>query len=129
MPQMMMDHEGDPRQKLLKEVGDISDIELFHNQVLLAVYLRPQKTKSGLYLTDKHVDEDRFQSKVGLLIKAGPQAFEQDGSWFSGLSFNDNDWLVFRPSDGWSITINNVLCRIFDDINIRGRVPHPDAVW
>ena len=129
MPQMMMDHGGDPRKKLLDELGDISEIELFHNQVLLAVYLRPQKTKSGLYLTDKHVDEDRFQSKVGLLVKSGPQAFEQDGNWFSGLHFNENDWLVFRPSDGWSVTVNGVLCRIFDDINLRGRVPHPDAVW
>lgn len=129
MPQMMMDHEGDPRQKLLEELGDISEIELFHNQVLLAVYLRPTKTKSGLILTDSHVDEDRYQSKVGLLVKSGPQAFEQDGNWFSGLNFADHDWLVFRPSDGWSITVNGVLCRIFDDINIRGRVPHPDAVW
>jgi co-chaperonin GroES (HSP10) len=129
MPQMMMDHDGDPRQKLLEELGDISEIELFHNQVLLAVYLRPTKTKSGLILTDSHVDEDRYQSKVGLLVKSGPQAFEQDGNWFSGLNFADHDWLVFRPSDGWSITVNGVLCRIFDDINIRGRVPHPDAVW
>jgi len=129
MPQMMMDHEGDPRQKLLEELGDISEIELFHNQVLLAVYLRPTKTKSGLILTDSHVDEDRYQSKVGLLVKSVPQAFEQDGNWFSGLNFSDHAWLVFRPSDGWSIPVNGVLCRIFDDINIRGRVPHPDAVW
>ena len=129
MPHMIMSHEDDPKNKILEDLGDLSEIELFHNQVLLAVYLRPQKTKSGLYLTDKHVDEDRFQSKVGLLVKAGPQAFEQDGNWFSGTHFNDHDWLVFRPSDGWSITVNGVLCRIFDDINIRGRVPHPDAVW
>jgi co-chaperonin GroES (HSP10) len=129
MPHMMMSHEEDPKNKLLDELGDLSEIELFHNQVLLAVYIRPQKTKSGLYLTDKHTDEDRYQSKVGLLVKTGPQAFEQDGNWFSGLDFKDHDWLVFRPSDGWSITVNGVLCRIFDDINIRGRIPHPDAVW
>lgn len=129
MPHMMMDHEGDPKSKLLNDLGDLSGVELFHNQVLLAVYIRPQRTKSGLYLTDKHTDEDRFQSKVGLLVKRGPMAFEQDGSWFNGVTFNDHDWLVFRPSDGWSITVNGVLCRVFDDINIRGRVPHPDAVW
>lgn len=129
MPHMIMSHDEDPKNKLLDELGDLSEIELFHNQVLLAVYIRPQKTKSGLYLTDKHTDEDRFQSKVGLLVKSGPQAFEQDGNWFSGVDFKDHDWLVFRPSDGWSITVNGVLCRIFDDINIRGRVPHPDAVW
>lgn len=129
MPHMMMAHEEDPREKLREALGDISQIELFHNQVLLAVYLRPQRTKSGLYLTDSHVEEDRFQSKVGLLIAKGPQAFEQDGNWFTGLDFKEDDWLVFRPSDGWSITVNGVLCRIFDDINIKGRVPHPDAVW
>ena len=129
MPHMMMAHEDDPRAKLRTELGDLSGIELFHNQVLLAVYIRPQRTKSGLYLTDKHTDEDRFQSKIGLLVKKGPLAFEQDGSWFTGLEFKEDDWLVFRPSDGWSITVNGVLCRIFDDINIKGRVPHPDAVW
>ena len=129
MPHMMMAHEDDPKEKLRAALGDISEIELFHNQVLLAVYLRPQRTKSGLYLTDAHTDEDRYQSKVGLLVAKGPQAFEQDGSWFTGLDFKEDDWLVFRPSDGWSITVNGVLCRIFDDINIKGRVPQPDAVW
>jgi co-chaperonin GroES (HSP10) len=122
-------HEIDPKDQILEAIGDLSTVELFHNQVLLAVYIRPEKTKSGLILTDNHRDEDRYQSKVGLLVKRGPMAFEQDGNWFSGLSFNDHDWLVFRPSDGWSITVNGVLCRIFDDVNIKGRVPHPDAVW
>lgn len=129
MPHMMMDHESDPKKKITDALGDLSQIELFHNQVMLAVYIRPQRTKSGLYLTDAHTDEDRFQSKVGLLVKHGPLAFEQDGSWFNNLSFQTGDWLVFRPSDGWSITVNGVLCRIFDDINIRGRIPQPDAVW
>ena len=129
MPHMPMLHEKDPKLAILEELGDISNVELFHNQVLLATYLRPTKTKSGLILTDSHVDEDRYQSKVGLLVAKGPQAFEQDGNWFSGLDFKEDDWLVFRPSDGWSITVNGVLCRIFDDINIKGRVPHPDAVW
>ena len=129
MPHMPMSHEEDPKEKLLEQLGDISDIELFHNQVLLAVYLRPEKTKSGLILTANHLDEDRYQSKVGLLIKRGPLAFEQDGNWFTGVTFNDLDWLIFRPSDGWSITVNGVLCRIFDDISIKGRAPHPDSVY
>lgn len=129
MPHMLMSHEEDPKVKLLDQLGDISDIELFHNQVLLAVYLRPEKTKSGLILTADHLDEDRYQSKVGLLVKQGPLAFEQDGNWFTGLTFQEHDWLIFRPSDGWSITVNGVLCRIFDDISIKGRAPHPDSVY
>lgn len=129
MPHMPMLHEKDPKLAILEEIGDLSKVELFHNQVLLAVYLRPTKTKSGLILTDNHVDEDRYQSKVGLLVKKGPAAFEQDENWFNGMTFHDHDWLVFRPSEGWSITVNNVLCRIFDDVNIKGRVADPDAVY
>ena len=129
MPHMPMLHEQDPKFTILESLGDISNVELFHNQVLLATYLRPTKTKSGLILTDSHVDEDRYQSKVGLLVKRGPLAFEQDGNWFNGMEFHDHDWLIFRPSDGWSITVNNVLCRIFDDVNIKGRVQDPDAVY
>ena len=129
MPHMPMFHEKDPKDEVLESIGDLSSVELFHNQVLLAIYLRPTKTKSGLILTDQHVDEDRYQSKIGLLVKRGPLAFEQDGNWFSGLTFNDHEWLLFRPSEGWSVTVNGVLCRIFDDVNIKGRVSHPDAVY
>ena len=129
MPHMLMSHDLDPKEAILQEIGDLSSVELFHNQVLLAVYIRPEKTKSGLILTDNHRDEDRYQSKVGLLVKRGPMAFEQDGNWFQGLTFEEHDWLVFRPSDGWSITVNGVLCRMFDDTAIRARIPHPDSVY
>lgn len=130
MPFMLMEHEVDPAQKILEEVGDLSKIELFNNQILVGVYIRPQKTKSGLYLSDKTTDEDRFQSKVGLLLKQGPRAFEHnDEGWFDGETFNLNDWLVFRPSDGWSITVHGVLCRILIDTQVKMRVPNPDEVW
>lgn len=129
MPHMPMQHDVDPKVKILTEIGDLSQVEIFHGQVLLAVYLRPTKTKSGLILTDDHVDEDRYQSKVGLLVKSGPQAFIDDGKWFSGVEISQHDWLVFRPSDGWSITVNNVLCRIFEDVSIKGRVSDPDQVY
>ena len=130
MPSMMMDHAVDPKQKLLSDVGDISSVELFNNQILVAVYIRPQKTKSGIYLSDKTVDEDRFQSKVGLLLKTGPMAFVPgDAGWFQNERFSLHDWLVFRPSDGWSITVNGILCRILSDTQVRGRIDQPDRVW
>jgi co-chaperonin GroES (HSP10) len=130
MPFMIMEHAEDPRKKLLDEIGDILNIEIFNNQILAAVYIRPQKTKTGIYLTDKTTDEDRYQSKVGLVIKMGPDAFQDSsGTWFNGMNIELGDWIVFRPSDGWSITVNNVLCRMIDDVNIKGKIIHPDQVW
>lgn len=130
MAAMQMEHEVDPREKLINELGDLSKVELLNNQALVAVYIRPEKTKSGLYLSSKTVDEDRYQGKVGLLVAHGPSAFkDDDGEWFGGLEFNLHDWLVFRPSDGWSINVNGVLCRILSDTQIKGRIDAPDRVW
>lgn len=134
MPAVAMVHDESPDKVLWDKLGDISDIEVFNNQVLVAVYVRPEKTKGGIILTEQHRDEDKNQGKVGLVIKAGPEAFVSDGKW----TFPDikvGDWVFFRASDGWACTINrgghdqNVLCRIVDDVNIRGRVAHPDQVW
>ena len=130
MPHMVMAHETDPKQVLLDELGDISDVEIFHNQILCAVYIRPNRTKSGIFLTDSTVDEDKYQSKVGLIIKKGPDAFVDDTNrWFNNITLDLHDWVVFRPSDGWSVTVNNVICRILDDTNVRGRIQQPDQVW
>ena len=130
MPPMIMQHEVDPADQLKKDLGDLSKVEVFNNQLLVAVYIRPQKTKTGIYLTDKTTDEDRFQSKIGLVVKKGPSAFDDStGEWFKGVSIDEGDWVIFRPSDGWSVTVNGVLCRMIDDMNIKGRVQHPDQIW
>ena len=130
MPYMRMHHDVDPKEKLSKELGDLSEIELFNNQILVAVYIRPQVTKSGIHLSERTTDEDRHQSKVGLLVKQGPTAFQDTtGEWFAGETFNLNDWLVFRPSDGWSINVNGVLCRMLSDTQVKMRIPSPDAAW
>jgi len=130
MPPMKMAHAKDPRDELLNEVGDIKEVEIFNNQILCAIYIRPQKTASGIILTEKYVDEDKYQGKVGLVLKMGPEAFvDESGKWFKNMKIKVGDWVVFRPSDGWSVSINGKSCRILDDVAIRGRVKSPDIIW
>ncbi len=130
MPYMRMEHSENPADTIRKEMGDIGDIEIFHNQVLVAIYIRPEKTKSGLYLSAQTREEDKYQGKVGLIIKKGADAFVDDsGKWFKGVNLDVGDWIYFRPSDGWQITVHGQLCRILDDTDVRGRIPQPDTVW
>jgi co-chaperonin GroES (HSP10) len=127
---MEMDHDVDPRTKILNEIETLDGIEIYNNQVLIAVYIRPTKTKTGIILTDKYVGEDLYQSKVGLVLMKGPSAFvEEEERWFKNVDVAEGDWVVFRPSDGWQINVNGVDCRIMDDIHIRGKVQRPDQVW
>ena len=130
MPYMKMTHAIDPKKAILDEIGDLSTFELFNNKILLATYKRPEKTKSGIILTDSNRSEDTFQSKVGLLIKIGPSAFEENAEgWFAGEKFDLGDWIVHRPSDGWSINVHGVDCRILTDTQVQGRAVDPDEVW
>ena len=89
---------NDAKKDLLSLVGDLSKFEVFNNQVLVAVYVRPEKTKGGIFLPDKAKDEDKYQSKVGLILKVGPSAFVDDAqNWFKGVTVQEHDWIIFRP--------------------------------
>jgi co-chaperonin GroES (HSP10) len=127
---MKMAHDVDPKEDLLNSLGDLSEIEVFNNNVLVAIYIRPTKTKSGIILTDDTIDQDRFQGKVGLVVKMGESAcVDPSDNWFKGVKVELGDWVVFRPSDGWSMAFNGQPCRLMDDLVIRGRVKHPDMIW
>lgn len=138
MPPMLMAHETDPAEDLQRAIGNLDSVDLFHNQILVAIYKRPEKTRSGIIITDQTRDEDEHQGKVGLIVKTGPAAFrpETDAegnikpslwSWADDMGLGQ--WIFFRAADGWGIKINGVMCRILDDVRVRGRVSSPDQVW
>lgn len=132
MPAAVMLHTCDPKQALLDKIGSVEDVEVFHNQVLVAVYMAPEKTAGGIIRPDMNKDEDRHQSKVGLIVKTGDRAFVSDGSWTWPADIGVGDWVYFRVSDGWNVTVNghrDNLCRMLDDVDIRGRISQPDKVW
>lgn len=138
MPAALMLHETDPKQAILDRVGDLSNVEVFGSDVLVALYLRPEKTKSGIILADSTRDEDKWQGKAGLILKLGSTAFcDEDGNKFRDIE--EGDWVIFRPSDGFPVTLNAangatsreaaIPCRIVTDIHLRMRVSAPDAIY
>lgn len=128
---LKMEHDEDPKQAILKKVGDLKGFELFGNQVLIGVYERPEKTKSGLILSQITRDEDLYQGKAGLVLALGPSAFVSDANYdFKGQSVEPGDWVAIFVSDGRKIMLgDSVTCRIVEDQHIRLRIPAPDAVY
>jgi co-chaperonin GroES (HSP10) len=121
---LIMQHTVDPKKEIWDAIGDISEFEVFGNEVLVAIYIRPQKTSSGIFLTDNYRDEDKWQGKMGLVLKKGATSLVDPTD-----KVEVNDWVLFRPSDGWGLTVNGVMCRLLDDRIIRGRHPKPDAIY
>ena len=138
MPAVAMLHEVDPREDMLRRAGNLESVEVFGGDILVAIYKRPEKTKSGLILTSNTLSEDVHQGKVGLVLKMGPTAYlDDDGGRFRDIK--EGDWVVFRPSDGWRVTLNTlqgtyskddtVDCRIVSDASVRMRVSDPDSIY
>jgi len=124
-----MKHDVDPRTELLEKVKDFVDgyIPLWDN-IVCAIYIRPQQTKSGLFLTDKFSDEDIYQGCVGLIISMGPDAEkmkDKDGK----QTFNVGDWVRFHPEEGDRMSLGGIPCREFEASDIQGKLLVPDVIF
>lgn len=123
-------HLEDPRDTIWTGCGDdLEKVDPFAQQVLVASYIRPAtRTAGGLEIAEEAVDEDRYQGKVGMVLKKGPRAFEDDGPVkFYGQNVEPGDWVVFRASDGLKGMIGSREVRFINDVSIKGKIDHPDA--
>lgn len=133
-PQMNMVHVRDPAEELFDKVGDLDEVEVPLNKVLIGIYLRPEKmkTKGGVefLLTDQTRDEDKYQGKAGLILKRGPMAFvDDDRVKFNGFDPKPGDWVMFRPSTGLKFSMREVLCIIMTDTSVELTIPTPDMIF
>lgn len=121
----------DPKAALMAEVGDLNDVEVLHCQVLVATY-SGTKFHSGTKIlrSDRSLQENIYQGSVGLVLKMGPGAFEDTPSVkFYGKHCKVGDWVLYRPSDGISLTMKQVPCRLFNDVDIKMVVSDPEKFW
>ena len=109
-------------QKYLKDVKQ----DVFHSQVLVAHYVRPIKSRGGIIMTGKKVQEDRFQGNCFLVIGLGKGAFKDDNiAKFNGDKIKVGDWVMAQASDGIAMDINGVPCRLYQDTRILMKVEDP----
>lgn len=134
----------DPAAALMAAVGDVAAIEPFHNIVLVATYIAPAKTMKGpngeditFHRPDGNLAEDRYQGKVGLVIKTGPLAFQDDSiAKFGGVTVKPGDWVIYRASDALEFgfkdrrtTNDAVPLRWIEDSLIKGRIADPALIY
>lgn len=120
-----------PKIGLVTEVGDVSKVALMGNRVLVAIYIAPEKTKSGLYRAPSTIKEDVFQGVVGLVLKKGHVAFKDDPAakvHFHGEDVKLHDWVVFRPGDARRVQINGVDCRLIEDTLLDMVIDDPELI-
>lgn len=123
---------ADTKQKTLELLGDLSSVQVMSGRVLVAVYIAPRMITSGslkLLRTDKAIQEDVWQSSVGLVLKKGSLAFvDDDANKFHGQDVEPGQWVVFRTGDAKRVQINGVDCRMVQDSLIDLVVESPEII-
>jgi len=123
----------DPKKAILEFVGDLSGVHLMADMVLLGTNIRKERTDGGVYLPDQNVQEDVWQGKVGLILKLGPDAFEDTPDYT--FNFGDGgkpkvgDWVVFKVGDAWSLNVKDYPCRYIRDVGIKMKVDDPGVIF
>lgn len=122
----------DFRKLVWRLVGDLKGLEPVGVEVVVATYVSSRKTSGGVYLPDKSVDEDRWQGKVGLILKMGDIAFKyyQGAYPWEGRKPEVDDYVMFVPDSsqtefGW---YGNSL-RVLRDYQCRLIVTDPKAIY
>lgn len=122
---------ANPKTALIMGVGDLSNVHLMSNRVLVAIYIAPEKTQGGIIRATQTIREDIFQATVGLVLKKGRTAFKdepQTHNYFHGQNVEVGDWVVFRPGDAKRIQINGIDCRMVEDSLIDMVIATPEII-
>jgi len=128
-----------PKAALLNSLGLDSDfftnpqrlnVRPWRYRVLVAQYIRPEKTLGGIYLADKTLQEDRFQGKVGLVLALGADAF---ADFAESERAALGDWIIYDPADAAELFIGDgksgTPCRIIEDVAIKGACDDPTSIY
>lgn len=109
---------------LVKAVGDISEVEILGENLLVATYIRPEKTDGGIIRAKDSIKEDEYQGNAGLVLKLWVAILEEVEP--SGLL---HKWVLFGYNDGLKLHHNKVHCRIIHIDRIRAIIPDPKRVF
>ena len=87
-----------------------------------------EKTKGGLLLTDKAIEEQQLTTNVGLILNMGPDAYADKNKFPNGPWCKEGDWVVFARYAGSRVKIEDGEIRILNDDEILSTVKDPTDI-
>lgn len=85
---------------------DDEDIPGWH--VFLRLYIRPNRTKGGLIITDKTHDDQIYESCIGLVVAISPGAYTDSRYEKTGAWCKKGEWRTFPRHAGYRQFLNGI---------------------
>ena len=117
------------KEKKEKNIPEASKLPKPTGWRLLVLPHRGQgKTKGGVLLSDKIVEEAQIATNVGLVLAIGPDAYNDKERFPNGAWCKKNDWVIFARYAGSRLNIQGGELRILNDDEILGITDDPESI-
>ena len=129
VPKEVMDKFDNPEQFLDTERKEMDKLPKPTGWRLLVLPFRAkQKTKGGVLLTDKAVEDSQLTTTVAMVLATGPDAYKDKDKFPSGSWCKQGDWVVFGRYSGSRLRIEGGEVRILNDDEILGTIDNPEDI-
>ena len=97
-------------------------------RILVLPHRGKGKTKGGVLLSDKTVEETQIATNVGLVLAIGPDAYNDKERFPNGPWCKEKDWVIFARYAGSRLNIEGGELRILNDDEILGTTDDPESI-
>ena len=97
-------------------------------RILVLPHRGKGKTKGGVILSDKTVEETQIATNVGLVLAIGPDAYNDKERFPNGPWCKKKDWVIFARYAGARLNIEGGELRILNDDEILGTTDDPENI-
>ena len=97
-------------------------------RILVLPHRGKGKTKGGVILSDKTVEESQIATNVGLAMTVGPDAYNDKDRFPNGAWCKKKDWVIFARYAGSRLNIEGGELRLLNDDEILGVVDDPESI-
>jgi co-chaperonin GroES (HSP10) len=122
-----IDHELEDYRSILKEIGDNLP-EPKGWKMLVALPKVASKTKGGIYKPNQAVHLEEVGSIIGLVLKQGDLAYQDESKFPSGPWCEVGDYVIMRSYSGTRMNVGGQEFRLINDDTIEAVVSDPRGV-
>ena len=97
-------------------------------RILVLPFKAKEKTKGGVILTDKTLEDSLLTASVALVMALGPDAYQDKEKFPNGPWCKQGDWVVFGRYAGSRLKIDGGEVRLLNDDEILGTVDNPEDI-
>ena len=97
-------------------------------RILVAMPVADEKTEGGILKANQTIKDEEVSNICGMVIKLGPDCYQDERRFPSGPWCKDKDWVVFRAYSGTRMKMYGQEFRLINDDTVEAVVEDPTGV-